>query len=190
MSKWKDNINIAHLHRLYNTGKINIVSLGKAVGSRLKKIDIFLSGNADIADIVNEFELLDQYSSLQDYKVAIDMLYDFGDKNNQLWIDADCTDSVVNDIASSNNCKVTYSENTYQSPADKKTIKRSRAHLHITQYELDLKFSQLGINAKDIAKDMYDYIKDADIDYQAWLLERCEIMNSNIQRKTPQVVLI
>lgn len=86
---WKEAINISHLHRFYNDGQINIVQLGKAVASRLKLSNLFHMCEPEIIGLIVEFESLDEFSGINDYNSALQMLYEYGDENNTLWIETE-----------------------------------------------------------------------------------------------------
>lgn len=87
MAIWKEQINISHLHRLYEEDKISVESLGKAVASRLRLTNYYQDHDPEIIEIICEFAALNKISELKDYEVILDMLYDFGDIEHRLLVE-------------------------------------------------------------------------------------------------------
>lgn len=148
-TSWQERVDISHLHRLYSEHKIEVKMLGKAVGARLKSTDAFKSCEPELVDIICEFEALDEHSDIGDYCSALDMLYDFGDKNKQLLIEA---------IGDQSNGML-----------DRKSRVRSSADIVGSFRD---KLAQFGISQSSISQEMLDYLKDASPVYQKWMLER------------------
>jgi hypothetical protein len=89
MSNWNEVINIAGLHKLYADGGITLKDLAKAIARKLKNTEAFAICDPSIIDVMCALDAVDDLARLKDYNVALDLLYDFGDKDHRLWIEAD-----------------------------------------------------------------------------------------------------
>ena len=89
MANWNETINIAALHKLYTTGDINLQQVSKTIVGKLKLTEAFASSEPEIIDVMCAFEAIDPLARLKDYEAALDMLYDYGDKDFRLWVEAD-----------------------------------------------------------------------------------------------------
>ena len=148
-TSWQERVDISHLHRLYTDHKIEIKALGKAVGARLKSTNAFKSCEPELVDIVCEFEALDEHSDIADYCSALDMLFDFGDKNKQLLIETfgDRSNGVL----------------------DRKSRLRSSADIVDSFRD---KLVRFGIPQSSISQEMFDYMKNTSPIHQDWMLKR------------------
>lgn len=208
MASWQETINISHLHRLYSDGKIKVMQLGKAVAARLKTTSYFKSCEPEMIDIIAEFGSLDEFSDHKDYITALDLLYDFGDIENRLWVETirpdadedDTTPAIINkpvkvysDFASEDTkpeFKGPYYQNhpnirvlggsSDDSPTSTKRYNRTKTVRYLSETDFNKRLADRGIDPEKIAKDMYSYMKDADDDYQDWLINRWkEIVSSS-----------
>lgn len=87
MANWNETINIAGVNRLYQTGGINLMGLAKGVLAKLKNTEAFATCEPELLDVMSAFEAIDELAGLKDYNVALDMLLEFADKDNRLWIE-------------------------------------------------------------------------------------------------------
>ena len=159
-TSWQERVDISHLHRLYTDHKIEIRALGKAVGARLKSTNAFKSCEPELVDIICEFEALDEHSDITDYCSALDMLFDFGDKNKQLLIEAigDRSNGVL----------------------DRKSRERSSADVVDSFQD---KLARFGISPDSVSQEMLDYLKNASPVYQSWMLERWAKLDKQVKNE-------
>lgn len=89
MANWNECINIAGLFRLYNTGSIGLQQLAKAIVRKLKLTQAYATADVELIDIMMAFGEIDEVARLKDFIVVLDMLYEFGDKDLRLLIEAE-----------------------------------------------------------------------------------------------------
>lgn len=89
MANWEETINIAGIHRLYTNGGINLQQVAKAVVRKLQNTEAFATSDPELMDIIMNFGAIDEFARLKDYQVTLDLLYEFGDKENRLWVEAE-----------------------------------------------------------------------------------------------------
>jgi hypothetical protein len=198
MAHWTESINLSHLHRLYDKGDINIPQLGKAVAKRLQLTSFFHTCEPEFIDIICEFDALDEFSELKDYEVALDLLYDFGDKGiyavdgryNNLWVitndgadKPDEDDELIHkpiktvDVNEGQTTfygpyKNEHNQSSYITPS---TVHSRSKSTKVTRYlspaDFNKRLEAHNVKPDSLPKEMYEYIKDADDQYQAWLIE-------------------
>jgi len=89
MANWKEAINIAGIHRLCIKGDIGLQATAKAVVRKLQNTEAFAISDPELTDVMCAFNTIDEYARLKDYATALDLLYEYGDKNYRLWIEAE-----------------------------------------------------------------------------------------------------
>lgn len=89
MLKWNETINIAGLHRLYSTGGIGIQQVAKGVIRKLQNTEAFAISDPELMDVMFALNAVDEVAMVKDYNCAVEMLYEFGDKENRLLVVAD-----------------------------------------------------------------------------------------------------
>lgn len=89
MVNWNETINIAGLYRLFSNGDISLQDLSRAVVRKLKNTEAFAISEPELIDIMCAFEAVDDLAQYKDYTTALDMLYEFGNKECRLWIEAE-----------------------------------------------------------------------------------------------------
>src|SRR6266568_7591083 len=97
MTKWAETLDISPYHQLYSKGTLPLKSLVSCIEHQLKKLDGFFSSDPELIDIIQELNAFDQFASHKDYEVILDMIYDYGDKGNRLWIETQKTSSSFRD---------------------------------------------------------------------------------------------
>lgn len=213
---WQEQVNISHLHRMYSAGEINVVQLAKGIVGRLKTIKYYSIAEPDFMDVVMEFNSLDAFSEYEDYRVALDYLRDFGDKDNRLWIETETEASKADVIEDGEKAKRTNARmiddyaSEYVDPIDGPIIgpvqfkgpyfapgvdaikaipaasntsftscstSSSRYNRHkpvrfLSDYEFERRLKAKGIEPRQLAKDFFNYMRDANDDYQSWIMDR------------------
>lgn len=97
MAQWNEAVNISGLHRLFETGGIALQQLAKGVVRKLQNTEAFASSDPELIGIMSLFGYIDEYSRLKDYNAALEMLYDYGNKEiylssgtaKQLWVEVE-----------------------------------------------------------------------------------------------------
>lgn len=97
MAQWKERINISKLHRLYENGVIGLNKLSKGIATKLRKTSYHIAGNVEMITIIEELMELTDTNTIDDYDVALDMLYDFGDEDRKLWIETEINETSDDD---------------------------------------------------------------------------------------------
>lgn len=92
MANWNETINISGLHRLYTSGGIGIQQVAKTIVRKLKNTEAFHRSDPELIDIMCGFEAIDELAMLKDYSAMLELLYAYGDKSHQLWIEAEGVD--------------------------------------------------------------------------------------------------
>lgn len=98
MGNWNECINIAGLHRLYNTGGMGLQQLSKGVIRKLQNTEAFAASEPGFMDVMCAFSAVDELARDKDYATALELLYDYGDKENRLWIEAETNPQEQDDI--------------------------------------------------------------------------------------------
>lgn len=99
MANWNEAINIAGLHRLYLKGGMSIHRLAKAVIRKLQNTEAFHVSDPDFMAVVQAFGAVDELARVKDYNVALEMLYEYGNMDHRLWIEAeDVNDKDYDDV--------------------------------------------------------------------------------------------
>lgn len=111
MVHWNEKINIAHLHRLFTSGGLSLQNLSRGVVRKLQNTEVFATAEPELIDIMCAFDAIDELAQLDDYIAVLDMLYDFGDKDHMLWIDAEGAGSESDDVFISNRIRNPFDEN-------------------------------------------------------------------------------
>ncbi len=222
MMHWEETININHLHNLYSDGKINVVQMAKAVVSRMKSTQYWAISDPDFIDIMTEFDAMNEFSSHEDYCIALDYLFEYGDIDNRLWIETElpAKPEVIAEDDRAINFKFrmlddyempTIPEDSlsiirkpayYNAPVHKALPAKSTVQScgnpinkygnktkwrYLSQDDLNKRYIAKGIKPADIPKELNDYVKDADDQYQDWVLSRF-VENANgpiTPRKAP-----
>jgi len=184
MANWGETIDLSDIHALYKEGRLDIKTLGKITAQRLKTTHWFFASDLEMIDIICAFGGLDEYSSLEDYNTVLDFLYEFGDHNNKLWITAE--------PEAKTNSRDIRGDKIIDMEKDKtgECYRAPPPHTDLCHHEdrfkdnskwknggyndFDNRLSQYNIDQKDIPNDVYNYIKNANVVYQKWLLENVE----------------
>lgn len=87
MAQWVESINIVYINRLYFEGKITVQQSAKTMVAKLKKLQAWHVCEPDLINVVSAFDTIDAVAEHQDYIAALAMLYDYGDKNHNLWVE-------------------------------------------------------------------------------------------------------
>lgn len=158
MAEWKEEINLSHLFRLYEVGKIGVAQLSKATCERLKTIKYYSDEYPEFLDITIEFEDIDDIGELDDYNHALDMLYDFGDQQNRLWIEVELSVADIAKEAAKNDNKITNLE--------------AALNQGLNQLSFENKLKLHNINPAHLSPVMYTFLRGALPYYQDKLLAR------------------
>ncbi len=214
MARWQETFNISYLHRLYTDGKIKVMQLGKCVAARLKTTSYFKASDPEMIDIMAEFGSLDEYSENKDYNIALDLLMDFGDKYNRLWVETFHADVEVDHTSdqiihkpvkvytdysiedTQPNIKGPYfnhlnvvgnnsTTTTDNNPTSSRKYNRTKVTRYLSEHDFNKRLTEKGLDPNKMNKDMYTYMKDADDDYQSWLINRWQDLSSAV-RITPK----
>lgn len=97
MIKWDETINIATSQGLYSGGHISLCDLSRAITQKIRQTIAYAASDSDLLDIVCAFEAIDELATLQDYNTALEMLYDYGDEDNRIWIESEKRESKHSD---------------------------------------------------------------------------------------------
>lgn len=146
-TEWKARVFLTFLYDMYDRGDIKLRSLAKCTANRLRVLPFYSAGNPEFVDIVCEFEDIagDDLRDLDDYHEAMDMLYDFGDQDNQLWIETS-----VSEI-----------ESNEQERKFKELIKNVDEQIKIS-----------GMKPEDISPSMMTYLLKSPVEYRPKMLKR------------------
>jgi hypothetical protein len=77
---------------MYTSGGISIQQVAKTVVRKLRNTQIFQHSDPELIDIMMVFESIDELAKLDDYKSVLELLYAYGDKQFQLWVEAEHVD--------------------------------------------------------------------------------------------------
>jgi hypothetical protein len=203
--EWQEAINILRLHRLWEDDKITIPQMAKGVSNLLKQTSYFHSCDPELTDIICEFEALDKLSDIHDYETALDMLYEFGDKDYRLWVEglvrgglSEEEDEHQDDSSNANNENSGIRRRRAIALDPPKSIhittttqesKKHKTYKYLTDDEFNKKAAEYGINHEHMNSELRGFIKGADEDFQNWLLRSWVYVNSDGDvRKTPPIV--
>jgi hypothetical protein len=188
---------------MYSNAEINVVQLAKGVAERLRTLSYYIECDPDFMDIIKEFNAIDVYSGLQDYEIALDYLFDFGDRGCRLWVETDLPTS-KSDIADDKRATTLaavkmfkdYEDHTeipsvITTPKYDQSISRAQPSTtttpkscstpyrapkykpirFLTSYEFDKRLKGKGIEPNTLNTDISNYVRDADDDYQNFLMD-------------------
>lgn len=198
MATWKEEVSLSGLHRLYEKQNISVEALGRAVAARLRATSLYSTNDQVFKDIVGEFGFLNKLSNLKDYETILDMLYDYGDRDRKLWIDA--SEEYMGDpttIVNKENGNAVQSKSTYynRSPesstypysssptTSSSSSRRSRHNEHTAAYTttpwaLEQKLRTKNIDKDKVPYDLFEHLRRSSEDFQDWLLDSCLTFSS------------
>jgi hypothetical protein len=210
MAIWKEEVNLSHLHRLYEGGKINVEQLGKGVAGRLRGTELSKK-ELELADIITEFCALDRLSELKDYEQILDMLYVFGDRDHRLWVEtydmaskkeedeteimgsstyhhnptAPIHTGIYTKGCNNDNNWTPYSSGSGGCGSSRRSRKGDTYSNYNTTYsEMEEKLRLRKIEKDRVPHDLFDYLRKVPSDYQEWLLDR--VASSSIREITKE----
>jgi len=94
MANWRETINIAGLHRMYSSGSIGLQEMAKSVSRKLVLTEAYSIADPELMEVIFCLNQIDEYARLKDYNTALEMLYEWGDKEydkdeRRMWIEAE-----------------------------------------------------------------------------------------------------
>jgi hypothetical protein len=86
MAEWKTTLNLADLHTSHKAGEITIQQVAAGVVARLKRNRF--AEEWQVLDVIDRLEGVaeDATATADDYDEALSELYDFADRDHQIWV--------------------------------------------------------------------------------------------------------